>query len=675
MSDKDLFEGQGEAAYVHTEVSEVADSVNNATFTPESKIETEMPVDEAEVVQAAFVEVVDGSAGAPSAEISQTNDPESREIDWEPDDSYVDKEGPDRVADDYEPEGETDATIEQGGRVDQVGSSIPKIESEGVIFAAPQQEHLKPLEDPSIGGGLETKTGTKEIDSIEVEAGRGADGPQTTPLGEDLSGAKVIVSTDGDVMKGGSAPPSQAMVTNEGEVDPAQERLEPVEDGSEISPTDTDVIDFTGASEPQLKIVDIQNPQQRLQQALTMMSTISKFMQDSGMGVVRKMGNGSDDETSDDAGTIETGEGSREVSPQEGDTGLATANNSAPFIPGGAVLSAAISGGEVSESDGSSPGEGEVEGGTEESQSAEDTLGVQAGSVDVTAETLEQLISNNSPVDIQAVIQRVIRQSYLESSEDLNDYAEKVKNINAVKKALREQQRVLRDYQVAAATALREQFNAQDVEQEVTLAYSTLEQDIEGEYQLVEKSETLPREEADGLIAQLEETQIGDVKGIRIGLEGMITVSPPPLDEIIEELLPVEILEGQTESDEGTEPSAELVKHYMEMKDHLKNEIALLKDDLMNWPGGQTQTITYTDIEKQSDGKYKKEESTQVFSKEEVKVLIDVLTQKLAALTKDIQLQLLSLQSTKEESDSTTETLGKTAEKQSGTVGAVAKKP
>jgi len=222
---------------------------------------------------------------------------------------------------------------------------------------------------------------------------------------------------------------------------------------------------------------------------------------------------------------------------------------------------------------------------------------------------------------------------------------------------------------------LREQFNTQAAGEEITLAYATLEQDAEGEYRLEEKSETLPREEADGLITRLEEMKMDDVEGIRVGLEGMITVTPPALDEIVEELLVADIREGQTDSEEGGESSADLVKHYKEMKQLLQDEVAGLKDELSNWPGNQTQTLTYTDIEKQSDGMYKKAEKSQVFTKEEVKILIDGLSQKLVALTKDIQLQLLSLQGAKEESDETTETLAQTTETQTKASEAISKKP
>jgi hypothetical protein len=51
-------------------------------------------------------------------------------------------------------------------------------------------------------------------------------------------------------------------------------------------------------------------------------------------------------------------------------------------------------------------------------------------------------------VDINALVQFVLRESYLQSSEDLRFFAEKVKNYNALKKSVRDEVRRLRDFDV-----------------------------------------------------------------------------------------------------------------------------------------------------------------------------------------------------------------------------------
>ncbi len=486
------------------------------------------------------------------------------------------------------------------------------------------------------------------------------------------SGKKVTVLAGADIMKGGGAAPNQAKITNTSEITPEVETELP------ITPAGTDDVDKGESGHHQDGMV----ARLQYQDSRTKTSSGITFADIAAQGLSKAA-----------------------------DAVMSAGQLAAPYIPGGSVLSAAISGsGETSS--GSIQGTEEwspssVDGGSsiaEESRDESDQSSEEQGSdhstgsvdedtqpstdggatsvygedivpTEIKDETLGELIINHPQTDIYALIQWVMQESYLEQMEDLEFYAKKVKSFNALKKQIREYVNDLRAYQSIAATTLRDQFYTQSASEEVTLSYSTLVQDTEGEYQLREQSEKMPREEADGLITALEERPIGEIEQLGIEIDGVITVTPQPLEEINDELIPAEIHETLPESDESSDSNTEMVKHYMEMKNHLQNEIAGLKDELMDWPGNQSQTISYSDIEKQSDGKYKKVEHTQVFSKEEVKVLIDVLMQKLAALTKDIQLQILSLQGAKKESDSRTETLGKTAEIQSATSEEIAKKP
>ena len=59
--------------------------------------------------------------------------------------------------------------------------------------------------------------------------------------------------------------------------------------------------------------------------------------------------------------------------------------------------------------------------------------------------------------DPNALVQYVLRESYLQTTEDLRYYAEKVKYYNAIKKAVREYLDALRDFRVAACRSARDQ--------------------------------------------------------------------------------------------------------------------------------------------------------------------------------------------------------------------------
>jgi hypothetical protein len=55
--------------------------------------------------------------------------------------------------------------------------------------------------------------------------------------------------------------------------------------------------------------------------------------------------------------------------------------------------------------------------------------------------------------DINALVQEVLREAYLQTTEDLRSYAEKVKYYNQLKKALREYLSSLRDFKAKALSA------------------------------------------------------------------------------------------------------------------------------------------------------------------------------------------------------------------------------
>ena len=62
-------------------------------------------------------------------------------------------------------------------------------------------------------------------------------------------------------------------------------------------------------------------------------------------------------------------------------------------------------------------------------------------------------IPENTPVDLESLIQQVLRESYLQTTEDLRFYAEKVRYFNQCKKAIRDYLQKLRDYRVNVISA------------------------------------------------------------------------------------------------------------------------------------------------------------------------------------------------------------------------------
>jgi phosphoketolase len=69
---------------------------------------------------------------------------------------------------------------------------------------------------------------------------------------------------------------------------------------------------------------------------------------------------------------------------------------------------------------------------------------------------LSDAASGGLPVDPNALVQYVLRESYLQTTEDLRSYAEKVNYYNQVKKHVRAYLGSLRDFQVAVCRSARD---------------------------------------------------------------------------------------------------------------------------------------------------------------------------------------------------------------------------
>jgi len=74
-------------------------------------------------------------------------------------------------------------------------------------------------------------------------------------------------------------------------------------------------------------------------------------------------------------------------------------------------------------------------------------------------ERLDNLQLDNVPTDPNLLVQWVLRESYLQTTEDLRDYAEKVRYFNSVKKAIREYLQALRKAQADVKASLRGQMS------------------------------------------------------------------------------------------------------------------------------------------------------------------------------------------------------------------------
>jgi hypothetical protein len=85
--------------------------------------------------------------------------------------------------------------------------------------------------------------------------------------------------------------------------------------------------------------------------------------------------------------------------------------------------------------------------------------------------------SSVSTKDINALIQYVLRQSYLETNKDLQFYADKVRSFNEQKKLLREQIAVIRN-KLAQAPSPKDKGNLEQIEEQLQQKLKELEEQI-----------------------------------------------------------------------------------------------------------------------------------------------------------------------------------------------------
>lgn len=179
----------------------------------------------------------------------------------------------------------------------------------------------------------------------------------------------------------------------------------------------------------QLANIDLQNALQKQQQAIQMMSQLSKILNDTAMAVVRKMSNGGSGSTDSSESSIDE------------------------------------------------PGE------TEDSQYEAEA-----------AALVDAILAGEVPVDVKAVIQEVLRESYQDNYEDLEYFADKVKSYNEMKASIREEANILED----------ELSDWPDGEsREITV--TTWEEGEDSTYVKVEKTVTLTKEEAKNLLNSMED--------------------------------------------------------------------------------------------------------------------------------------------------------------------------
>ncbi len=69
---------------------------------------------------------------------------------------------------------------------------------------------------------------------------------------------------------------------------------------------------------------------------------------------------------------------------------------------------------------------------------------------------VKDIHDNGMPVDVNALVQQVLRESYLDTTEDLKFYADKVKYFNEAKKMTREYVQDLRDFKTGLSTELKD---------------------------------------------------------------------------------------------------------------------------------------------------------------------------------------------------------------------------
>jgi hypothetical protein len=76
----------------------------------------------------------------------------------------------------------------------------------------------------------------------------------------------------------------------------------------------------------------------------------------------------------------------------------------------------------------------------------------------------------------------------------------------------------------------------------------------------------------------------------------------------------------------------------------LREEIAMLQDELDDWPEGETRTITYRMAERQSDGSFELVERTVFMTKEDARNLISNLESQISVMSEVSEVDMLKLQ-------------------------------
>lgn len=234
------------------------------------------------------------------------------------------------------------------------------------------------------------------------------------------------------------------------------------------------------------------------------------------------------------------------------------------------------------------------------------------------------------------------------------------------------------------AQNLAEQLKKSEVVDRITQISGDVKNDEGKEGVALEVSDNLPEISSEGFLDYVKDLKGGTAKAELATHElGSENIEKKNVVEIETELgsldeetrlsydLAEQIFVGGQEDLEST---ANLMKHYLVMKQLLSNEVAALKDEVLNWPGSQVQTIAYSNIIKQTDGTYQKVEHINNMTKDEVKILIPSIEQKIASLTSDIQTLSLSLKEAQQETEDTDQKLSGATETSDDTSSSISKK-
>ncbi len=72
------------------------------------------------------------------------------------------------------------------------------------------------------------------------------------------------------------------------------------------------------------------------------------------------------------------------------------------------------------------------------------------------SKAITNMVKDGMPVDVNALVQQVLRESYMDTTEDLRFYADKVKYFNEAKKMTREYVQSLRDFKTGLSTYMKD---------------------------------------------------------------------------------------------------------------------------------------------------------------------------------------------------------------------------